>query len=91
MPIRKSSISGTPFGETAGRPANPSIGQTYYNGSLGYLEIYTSQGWFAATPVNPGIPLNVVATNVGSNRSYNNGSASVAFRSDEHTSELQSP
>jgi len=45
MPIRKSSISGTPSGHTANRPSSPSIGQTYYNGDLGYQEIYTGSGW----------------------------------------------
>lgn len=45
MPIRKSSISGVPFGNTANRPSNPTVGQTYYNGELGYQEIYTNDGW----------------------------------------------
>jgi len=45
MPIRKSSISGTPSGHIADRPSSPSIGQTYYNGDLGYQEIYTGSGW----------------------------------------------
>jgi hypothetical protein len=48
MAIRRSSQGGTPFGTTANRPANPAVGQTYYNGTLGYLEIYTSAGWAAA-------------------------------------------
>jgi len=47
MAIRKSSISGTPFGETADRPANPSLGQTFYNATLGRLEMYTDNGWSA--------------------------------------------
>jgi hypothetical protein len=41
--------------------------------------MYTNQGWFAATPINPGIPTSVVATNSGSGRAFNNGRASVAF------------
>jgi len=45
VPIRKSSISGIPQGNTANRPTSPSVGQTYYNGELGYQEIYTSSGW----------------------------------------------
>jgi len=48
MTIRRSSQGGTPFGTTANRPANPAVGQTYYNGTLGYLEIYTASGWAAA-------------------------------------------
>ena len=42
MAIRKSSVSGTPSGNTANRPASPQVGQTYFNGELGILEIYTS-------------------------------------------------
>jgi hypothetical protein len=48
MAIKRSSQGGTPFGTTANRPANPAVGQTYYNGTLGYLEIYTASGWAAA-------------------------------------------
>jgi hypothetical protein len=48
MTIRKSSTSGVPFGNTANRPASPAIGQTYYNGELGYQEIYTNAGWVPA-------------------------------------------
>ena len=48
MAIYKSSVSGIPSGNTASRPSSPSVGTTYYNGELGYLEIYTSSGWKAA-------------------------------------------
>jgi hypothetical protein len=78
MAIRKSSISGTPSGNTDNRPANPEIGATYNNGTLGVEEIYTSAGWVAkSAPAS--VPINVVATNQGSGRAYNNGQASVAF------------
>ena len=78
MAIRKSSISGTPSGTTANRPANPEIGATYNNGTLGVEEIYTASGWVSkSAPAS--IPINVVATNQGSGRAYNNGQASVAF------------
>lgn len=53
MPIRSSSMGGTPFGNTANRPSSPQIGQTYYNGELGYLEIYTSAGWTSAVKAIP--------------------------------------
>jgi len=43
MPIRKSSSSGIPFGNNAGRPANQ-IGQPYFNGETQRLELYTSGG-----------------------------------------------
>jgi len=80
MAIRKSSVSGTPSGNTANRPASPQVGQTYFNGELGILEIYTSHGWFpTVAPQTPASPTSVVATNQPSSRAYNNGQASVAF------------
>ena len=82
MAIRKSSMSGTPSGNTASRPANPEIGATYNNGTLGVEEIYTSAGWVAKS-APAAIPLNIIATDQGSARAYNNGQASVAFSSGE--------
>jgi hypothetical protein len=79
--LRASGLGGTPFGETAARPSSPSIGQTFYNGSNGLLEIYTASGWIALAGAPPAIPVSVVPTNQGSGRAYNNGSASVAFAS----------
>jgi hypothetical protein len=54
MTIKFSSIGGggIPSGETADRPANPAIGDQFYNGTLGVLEIYTPSGWLAATGAN---------------------------------------
>lgn len=43
---------GIPSGESSGRPANPTIGDQYYNGTLGVLEIYTASGWLPATGAN---------------------------------------
>jgi hypothetical protein len=79
MPIRKSSTSGTPFGQTADRPSSPSIGQTFYNGTTGILEIYTASGWIALTGAPPATPNSVVATNQPSGRAFNDGQMSVAF------------
>jgi hypothetical protein len=48
MAIKFSDISGTgiPFGNNAGRPANPVVGKPYFNGQAGRLELYTSaSGW----------------------------------------------
>jgi len=50
--IRMSSMTGVPYGPTENRPASPSIGQTFYNGTLGVQEIYTSSGWLPATGAN---------------------------------------
>lgn len=60
MPIRKSRVSGiTASGTTADRPSNPSIGDQFYNGTLGVLELYTSSGWLPATGAND---FNIVLT-----------------------------
>jgi hypothetical protein len=50
--IRTSSLGSTPFGTSETRPANPVIGQTYFNGTLGVQEIYTASGWLPATGAN---------------------------------------
>ena len=65
-------------GSTDTRSSNPALGDTHYNGTLGQLEIYTAQGWMAVGAA-PQTPTGVTATDAGSGRTYNNGSASVAF------------
>jgi hypothetical protein len=82
MAIRKSSMSGTPKGATTDRPASPSIGDTFNNGTLGIEEIYTgpTTGWVAKS-ATPAIPYDAVATNQPSGRSYDNGRMSIAFSS----------
>jgi hypothetical protein len=45
LPLPK---TGIPSGNTAGRPASPAIGDTYYNGETTELEIYSSSGWVPA-------------------------------------------
>ena len=77
--LRASGLGGVPKGATADRPSSPSVGDVFYNGDVGYMEMYTSLGWIAATPINPGIPTSVIATDSGSSRAFNNGRASVAF------------
>lgn len=71
-------LAGIQQGNTANRPQSPVLGLIYYNTQLGYFESYTENGWFtiAASPTSPTA---VTATNVGTSRAYNNGSASVAF------------
>ena len=65
-------------GGTASRPASPSVGDLYYNTDTSVFEQYVSTGWFiVAAP--PSAPTSVTATNSGSGRAFNNGSASVAF------------
>ena len=44
MAIKKSDSSGIPFGNNAGRPANPTTGKLYSNGETQRLELYTADG-----------------------------------------------
>ena len=55
MAIKKSGISGIPFGNTASRPASPSLGQPYFNGEVGRLELYSSNGWQNIVQETPGV------------------------------------
>jgi hypothetical protein len=71
MAIRKSSSSGIPFGNTAGRPANPGTGQLYSNGETARLELYTATGWQNIVQETPGV---ASATGV-----YNQSSGSGTF------------
>lgn len=50
--MSNSSFGKIPSGTTANRPASPAVGDQYYNGTLGVLEIYTSSGWLPATGAN---------------------------------------
>ena len=56
MAIKKSSGSGIPSGNTAGRPANPGLGQLYSNGEAARLELYTqASGWQNIIQEVPGV------------------------------------
>jgi hypothetical protein len=56
MAIKKSSGSGIPFGNNAGRPANPGTGQLYSNGEAQRLELYTAAGnWENIVQEVPGV------------------------------------
>ena len=54
MAIKKSSSSGIPFGNTAGRPASE-IGRLYSNGETSRLELYTATGWQNIVQETPGV------------------------------------
>jgi hypothetical protein len=77
MTIRKSSISGIPKGETAGRPSNPSIGDVFYNGTLSQLDIWDGAQWVAASapPAAPTISIQDVGTGVA----YASAQAVITF------------
>ena len=49
------SAGGIPFGDTAGRPANPGTGRLYSNGEEKRLELYTASGWQNIVSETPGV------------------------------------
>jgi hypothetical protein len=57
MTIKFSDITGggIPYGDNAGRPANPGIGKLYSNGEAARLELYTSTGWQNIVQEVPGV------------------------------------
>ena len=65
-------------GNTASRPASPTVGDIYVNTQTGFVEIYESTGW-SAVGVSASAVTEVTATDLPSGRAYNNGRASVAF------------
>jgi hypothetical protein len=65
-------------GNTASRPASPTVGDIYVNTQTGFVEIYESTGWSQVGAIASTVT-EVTATNVGTSRAFNNGSASVAF------------
>lgn len=65
---------GVPTGQTANRPSSPSIGDVFYNGTLGLLEIYTSIGWQPCSSP-PASPTSVTATDASSGDAYTSTSA----------------
>jgi hypothetical protein len=69
-------------GNTASRPGSPSIGQIYSNTQTNAIEVYTSSGW-SAIGVIPKTPTVGSATDIGTSRAFNNGSATIAFTPDE--------
>ena len=82
MAVNYSIINGIKYlsGTTASRPSNPVAGSTYFNTTVGALQIYQAGAWYTMQSiVAPSTPTSVVATDSGSGRAYNNGSASVAF------------
>jgi hypothetical protein len=68
---------GIPSGNTAGRPGGPVIGDTYYNGQLGLLEIYDGTNWIPNS-APPGIPA-MTATDIGTGRAFASGALNLTF------------
>jgi hypothetical protein len=68
----------TTRGNTASKPESASVGDLYSNTQTGYIEVYTASGW-SQLGVIPTSPTIGTATNVGTNRAYNDGAVSVTF------------
>ena len=62
----------TTSGNTAARPSNPVIGDTFYNGQLEILEIYNGTTWVAIS-APPAVPTISSVTDVGTNLAYTTG------------------
>jgi hypothetical protein len=67
-----------PSGTNAERPASPVVGAIRLNTDQGTLEFWTGSAW-GAIATFPQPPRNLVATDVGTSRAFNNASASIAF------------
>jgi hypothetical protein len=63
---------GIPSGNTAGRPVAPVIGDTYYNGELGFLEIFDGTDFIAAS-ASPNPPTITSVTDVGTSLAFATG------------------
>ena len=83
--INYSSLSGGqqssyPAGTTAQRPASPTSGQIFYDTDIASLIIWNGSAWgmLNSAPV-PAAPVIGTATDVGTARSWNDGSATLTF------------
>ena len=76
--IKATSLGGIPKGTTANRPTSPAVGDVFYNGTLGCLEIYTAQGW-VANSAPPAVPtINSVSQSNSASTYAATSSASVS-------------
>lgn len=69
--------AGIPSGDTAGRPAAPVIGDTYYNGELGLLEIYTGNDWVPSSAI-PGMPT-ITVVDVGTSAAFGSAQGTITI------------
>ena len=68
---------GIPSGNTAGRPSIPVIGDTYYDGTLGFLFIFDGTNFIPCSA--PAAQPTIVVTDVGTSVAYGTVQGSVAF------------
>jgi len=67
----------TTSGNTASRPNNPEIGDTYYDGTLGFLVIYDGTNFIPCS--SPASQPSISALDVGTGRAYGSGQLTVTF------------
>jgi hypothetical protein len=72
--------AGIPSGNTANRPASPVIGDTYYDGTVGFLLIWQGTQWIPCSA--PAGQPTLTVTDAGSGMAYGTVKASVAFTED---------
>jgi hypothetical protein len=78
--LRVSGMAGIPKGNTSNRSTlfpSPMVGDVYYNGQLGLLEIYDGTNWVPSS-APAGIP-SITATDVGTGRAYASGAINLSF------------
>ena len=68
---------GIPSGNTATRPANPVIGDTYYDGTVGFLLIWDGTAFIPCSA--PAAQPTIAVTDVGTSVAYGTVQGSVAF------------
>lgn len=66
---------GIPTGAQSARPSAPVIGNVFYNGTAGYLEIYNGTNWIPSSAV-PGQPT-ITVSDVGTNAAFGAAQALV--------------
>jgi hypothetical protein len=71
------SKGGIPSGNTAARPGAPVIGDTYYDGTLGFLMIFDGTNFIPCSA--PASQPTIAVTDVGTSVAYGTVQASVAF------------
>lgn len=68
---------GIPAGATAARPSNPVVGDTFYDGTLGFLLIWEGTQWIPCSA--PAAQPTIAVTDVGTSIAYGSLQGSVAF------------
>jgi large repetitive protein len=68
---------GIPTGNTAGRPASPSIGDVYYNGETAVLEIFDGTDFVACSA--PSTPPSIAVADVGTSVAYGSAEGAVTI------------